>query len=128
MSIIKVDDLGFDDITLDQAVEQYNANYQKVMNVIPEPVKLDDKKPRQSSGPRKSRESKGFSELEQNIVDFLTNFDTWDSPSDIWYSLGDLRYQYSPKQVTNKLWAMAKKGILDNANGTYRIHKESGVQ
>ena len=128
MSNINVDDLEFEDITLDQAVEQYNANYQKVMNVIPEPIKLGDKKPRQFNGPRKPRESKGFSELEQKLVDFLTKFDTWDSPSNIWYNLGDLRYQYSAKQVTNKLWAMAKKGILDNANGTYRIHKESGAQ
>lgn len=128
MSNINVDDLEFEDITLDQAVEQYNANYQKVMNVIPEPIKLGDKKPRQSNGQRKPRESKSFSELEQRIVDFLTNLDTWDTPWHIWSNLGDLHYQYSSKQVTNKLWAMAKKGILDNANGTYRIHKESGVQ
>ena len=126
--MLNTDNLEYEQLTVEQAVSQYDANYQKVMNIIPEPIKSVAKTPRQPSE-HKPRQKCGLSELEKAIVEVLTKVETRLSPRMTYQYLPiELKDKYEPKQVTNKMWAMAKKGIIvGNSGGVYQVKLESGA-
>ena len=124
-----MEDLSFmnvDDISVEEALKRQEENSPKLFNLIPQPEKTKEVKVEKTV--RQKRVKTELSQLEQLIIKVLKDNmcygKTGMRPKWIYAELKIYSNEYVQKQISNKVWAMAKSGTLLKDGDVYSLPNE----